>query len=208
MALVHSFSPQKNSLIGYWRFEESIDELILRVSELNIAIENIHLINSSARKIEWLSTRLLLNTLLPESKCEIDYDEYGKPHLSAINKFISISHSKGMCAMYIGDQTNGIDLQIENKSIETISHKYLNDSEFKFIFTDLEDYHILWCAKEAVFKAYGRKKIFLKGNIFVQDINKAENTVQAKLIDGNNQLSFTLKYHYFENYYLVYTLNE
>jgi phosphopantetheinyl transferase (holo-ACP synthase) len=113
-----------------------------------------------------------------------------------------------MCAMYIGDHSNGIDLQIENKSIETIAHKYLDNSEFKFISTSLEDYHILWCSKEAVFKAHGRKKIFLKDNIFIRDVNKDEKSVIAELIDTNYKHTFYLKYLYFENYYLVFTMNE
>jgi phosphopantetheinyl transferase len=208
MALVHSFSPQKNSLIGYWKFEETIDELIAQVKSLHFNLEKFYLINSSNRKIEWLSTRLLLNALLPQQTCDIYYNEFGKPHLSTIDKFVSISHSKGMCAMYIGNQTNGIDLQIKNNSIATIAHKYLDDSELSFITTKLEDYHILWCTKEAVFKAYGRKKIFLKENIFVKTINKSENKVIAQLIDKNFMQNYTLKYLYFENYYLVYTMND
>ncbi|MBR9831904.1 4'-phosphopantetheinyl transferase superfamily protein [bacterium] len=207
MALVHSFSPQKNSIIGYWKFEESVDDLIARVEDLHFNLEKFYLINSTNRKIEWLSTRLLLHELLPENNCDIYYSEFGKPHLSSTNKHISISHSKGMCAMYIGDQSNGVDLQILKNNIESIAHKYLDNSELKLIQSQLEDYHILWCTKEAVFKAYGRKKIFLKKNIFVQSINKTENKVVAQLIDENYTQNYLLKYLYFENYYLVYTLN-
>lgn len=207
MALVQKIQPKKNELIGLWRFEESVKELMKKVASLHFSDRKVKTITSDARKIEWLSTRLLIQELLPKNKADVIYDENGKPHLEEKNPFISISHSKGMCALFLSDVPNGIDLQIYNSRIKTIENKFLNPSEIELIEHEEEDLHYFWCAKEAVFKAHGRKKIFLKDHIFITHINRFKKTIQAILIDGDYRQEFTMNYLKIENYYLVYTTN-
>ena len=107
------------------------------------------------------------------------------------------------------DQTKtgpvGIDLQIYNSRIKTIKDKFLNPSEIKLIKNEEEDLHYFWCAKEAVFKAHGRKKIYLKDHIFIRSINRYKKTIQATLVDGNFKKDYSMNYLKIENYYLVYT---
>ena len=205
MALVQTIQSKKNELIGLWKFNESLTELNEKVAPLHFNKQKLYTITSDARKIEWLSTRLLIQELLPNNTGDVVYDENGKPHLEGKNPFISISHSKGMCALFLSDIPNGIDLQIYNSRIKTIEDKFLNPSEIKLIKNEEEDLHYFWCAKEAVFKAHGRKKIYLKDHIFIRSINRYKKTIQATLVDGNFKKDYSMNYLKIENYYLVYT---
>tara|TARA_R110002049_G_scaffold163790_1_gene329768 strand:- start:1955 stop:2581 length:627 start_codon:yes stop_codon:yes gene_type:complete len=208
MALVQIYQPDNNSKIGLWRFEESLADLKKKVEKLHFNQQKLFTITSDARKIEWLSTRLLIQELLTKNTSDIIYDENGKPHLDQNTPFISISHSKGMCALFLSDQPNGIDLQIYNSRIKTIENKFLNPSEILLLNDEEDDLHYFWGAKEAVFKAHGRKKIYLKDNIFISHISRTAKTMHAMLIDGDFRQEYTLKYLKIENYYLVYTMND
>lgn len=205
MAFVYPFKTINNGNIACWKFDEELSELYDTIGNLDYNLTNYHLLNSKARKIEWLASRILLYQMTMDKNIDIDYDHNGKPHLANSDLKISISHSKGMCAMYLSNQSNGIDLQIINNDIANIKHKYLNIEEIDLIDNDIDDYHYFWSAKEAVFKAYGRKKIFLKHNIFIQDINKVQKTITAQLIDGDYKQDYRLEYRKIENYFMVYT---
>jgi phosphopantetheinyl transferase len=207
MALVQTFQPSKSSSIGLWKFAESIDSMRKKIDQLHYNTEKLSLLTSNARKVEWLSTRLLLQSLIQNNTSDILYDCNGKPYLSDSNTFISISHSKGMCALFLSTQPVGIDLQVYNSRIKTIENKYLNPSEISLIENEEDDLHYFWCAKEAVFKAHGRKKIYLKDHIFITQINRFEKTMKATLVDGQFEQDYLLKYLKIENYYLVYTSN-
>ncbi len=207
MALVQTFRSTENDIIGLWKFEEAIPSMVEKIKQLHYNTEKLSRITSDARKVEWLSTRLLMQELIQENTADILYDSNGKPHLSDIGPFISISHSKGMCALFLSDQPNGIDLQIHNSRIKTIENKYLNPTEIKLIENEDDDLHYFWCAKEAVFKAHGRKKIYLKDHIFITHINRSQKTILATLVDGEFKQNYLLNYLKIENYYLVYTSN-
>ncbi len=205
MALVQTIQPKKKEIIGLWRFEESIDDLVNQIQSLHFNQEKLLSISSEARKIEWLSTRLLIQELLDGNMADIIYDENGKPHLESKRPFISISHSKGMCALFLSEQPNGVDLQIFNSRIGTIKDKFLNPSELALIKDDVDDLHYFWCTKEAVFKAHGRKKIYLKDHILITHINRCNHSINATLVNGDFRQDFSLTYLKIENYYLVYT---
>ena len=92
---------KNNYQIGIWEMSESLEHLYL----LNNKFSKFRNIN---RKIEFLSTNLLLNELTPNSK--IFYNKYGAPQLKN-NNFISISHSKDLVSMIISNKRVGIDIE-------------------------------------------------------------------------------------------------
>ncbi len=205
MAFVYPFNTNENGRIACWKFDEQLSELYHIIGNLDYNLTNYHLLGSKDRKIEWLASRILLYQMTQNKSIDIDYDHNGKPHLANSEEKISISHSKGMCAMYLSNQSNGIDLQILNIDIAQIQHKYLNPEEINLVNNELDNYHYFWSAKEAVFKAYGRKKIFLKQNIFIKEIDNEQKTITAQLIDGDYKQDYQLVYRKIENYFMVYT---
>ena len=87
-------------------------------------------------------------------------DQYGKPFLDGSNQFISFSHSEDLVAVAVSDVPVGIDIQLGVEKIARISHKFVNSEEASFANRDLlTNLHLIWGAKEAVFKAYGRKEV-------------------------------------------------
>jgi len=130
---------------------------------------------SPRKQSEWLASRELLYRIadLPE-RAECVYDDFGKPYLEGINKHISISHSSSWCAAMISDRSCGIDIQVYSDTVERIEKKFLSPGEIDQ--TDqlenrLHHLHILWGAKESMYKAYGKKKLEFRQHIFVRSID-------------------------------------
>ena len=86
-----------------WKMEESLDALLLLLPGARRAFceQELNRFVSERRKMEWLSVRVLLYSMLQEDK-EIGYSLEGKPYLTDHSFFISISHTKGYVAVKIG----------------------------------------------------------------------------------------------------------
>lgn len=141
---------------------------------------------TNKRLIEWLMPRYLLSVLLDIDHKDYYKDKYGKPHIANNDIHISISHSGKYFTLLHSSQNCGIDIQCYNSKIELIKLKFVNDIEMKWL-ENKEDHftllHHIWSAKEAIYKAYGRKQISLKGNIYVSDsiLNKEScSTLQSE----------------------------
>ena len=82
-----------------WKMEESLDALLLLLPGARRAFceQELNRFVSERRKMEWLSVRVLLYSMLQEDK-EIGYSPEGKPYLTDHSFFISISHTKGYVA--------------------------------------------------------------------------------------------------------------
>lgn len=82
-----------------WKMEESLDTLFSLLPDTRrVSCEQeMQRFTSDRRKLEWLSVRVLLYSMLQEDK-EIGYSSEGKPHLTDNSSFISISAYKGVCS--------------------------------------------------------------------------------------------------------------
>ena len=96
-----------------WKMEESLDALLLLLPGARRAFceQELNRFVSERRKMEWLSVRVLLYSMLQEDK-EIGYSLEGKPYLTDHSFFISISHTKGYVAVMLASSVPvGIDIE-------------------------------------------------------------------------------------------------
>lgn len=144
---------------------------------------------SPRKRSEWLASRDLLFSIagLPE-RVECLYDDFGKPYLKGIDKHISVSHSDLWCAAMISQVPCGIDIQLYSDTVRRISNRFLSSSDME----DAERHprnhaflHILWGAKECIYKAYGKKKLGFREHIFISGIDwEAQNGFGEILYEG------------------------
>ncbi len=182
---------KNNYQIGIWEMSESLEHLYLLNNKLDISkFKNIN------RKIEFLSTNLLLNELTPNSK--IFYNKYGAPQLKN-NNFISISHSKDLVSMIISNKRVGIDIEKISKKPLKLSSKFI--SKENHLNLTKEKATLIWCCKEAIFKWHQ------KGNInFVNDIKISSFFIKekGKILAKFNKSNYTLYYQKINTHFLVY----
>jgi len=198
-------------LWGVWQISESEDELLqgLRIDEdLNNALSTIKVRN---RKLESIATRVLLQDLT--RKMGIDYkgiwkDQHGKPFLIDQNSHISISHSYPFAAAMVNltNQT-GIDLEHYNKKILRLETKFMNEQEIFDCNKNYEKMILVWAAKEAMYKSYGRKNLSFKDNIELLPFEMLSRGILKSKVKRHDTVQFyDLEYLRFPNFVVCYTL--
>jgi len=194
-------------MLGIWQLSESTEQL-LGLLDLNEQEKILYAnLKREKRKIEWLAARVLLKELINET--HIDYDEWDKPFLKNKSWHISISHSGSYVAVIINLNTAvGIDIQLITKKITLVANKFMNETELDTLTTInyAEQLHVFWCAKEALYKLYGKKELSFKADILIAPFEyKSSGEIVGTLITPINKLTIPLRYQKLNNYILVYT---
>lgn len=159
--------------LGVWKCEESLEFFFRQMPLFEVEIEELKKL-SPRKKIEWLSSRYLLHRMSGREVRGACYkDEYGKPYLAGSRYFISLSHSRDLTAVIAGPRSVGVDIQYPVEKIVRVAPRFMNDDELNAVnILDVDLLHIVWGAKECVFKAYGRKSLDLRRHININVPNQ------------------------------------
>ncbi len=153
---------------------------------------------SPRKKREWLASRSLLFALSGEpQRMGCVYDDFGKPILRGSDKHISISHSELWCSAMISDRPCGVDIQIYSYTVKRIAERFLTEDEIKVAFATkhaLSYLHLLWGAKECMYKAYGKRKLGFREHIHVGAFNPVSGTGQGEIRYEGLHLHYELYY--------------
>lgn len=151
------------------------------------------------RRLEWLAGRWLLHHLSGRTiRGACIKDEHGKPFLENSLLDISISHSRELVAIMAGAESVGIDIQKVVGKIERIAYKYMRDEELASLKdeTRLEQLHIYWGAKEALYKAYGRRALEFKVHILIEpfELTDLSGQTTGRVVKDDFRANFIIDY--------------
>ena len=198
---------EEKGQVGIWRIEEEEHFFTQGLSISNTDKQLIQRKHSKTR-LEWLAGRFLLHEMSNGKTCQVD--EYGKPFLINSPLKVSISHSGEFAAVVVDKATVGIDIQKITPRIRRIAHKFLRSEEQACLDEPcfLEHLHVFWGAKEALYKAYGKKKLDFREHIFVEPfIYKTRGgSATGQVSKGNYAQKFHIQYEKINNYILVYVV--
>lgn len=199
-----------NGEIGIWKIDETEAFFKSLLGLSHSEKEYINLIKGR-KKLEWLASRYLLHYLSGRKERGMCLkDEYGKPYLQDSNFKISISHSWNYAAVIAGPKNVGIDIQRRVEKIERIKHKFLSSAELNNINEDhyIDHLHIYWGAKEAIFKAYGKKELEFKKHLLIEDFNLdfEKGRFNASLQKDSVTINYSGFYKIIDSYFLVYVI--
>ena len=142
---------------GVWKMDETLDELLSMLPQQETYLEGLQRFSAEHRRLEWLSVRVLLFTLLGEEK-EVAYYPSGKPYLADKSASISISHTRGYVSVIIGEAGKevGIDIEQYGERVHKVAHKYMRTDEPLSSYQGTDTWALLlhWSAKEVMFKMY------------------------------------------------------
>ena len=151
---------------------------------------------SARKRKEWLASRDLLYKISGNANRLICvYDDFGKPVLEGSTQHISISHSELWCAAMIGDRPCGVDIQTYSKTVERIAGRFLTADELQQVEdlpNPLHQLHLLWGAKECLYKAYGKKKLGFRENIHITSIDAGTGTATGVVDYYDIHLSYEI----------------
>lgn len=192
--------PEGKYRLAVWKSDGSKAESDLSLLSPGEAAE-FDTFRSTARKREFLAVRMLVRELAGEDAA-IRYDADGAPQLSD-GRPISITHSGDCVGVMTGRNGRmGIDLEATRANIDLIAPKFISDEERSSFGPGLtrEAMHVIWCAKEILFKIYRKGGIDFRRELSVKSavvreagtveavIRKAEFSaeirIQYRLLDG------------------------
>jgi 4'-phosphopantetheinyl transferase len=196
MPVVFNKNIDDDTILAVWKIEESEAELVSGLQLKQHELDFISSLNNGKRLLHWLSTRLLLRTMLNTAEyIDCRMDEHGKPYLVDLNYHISLSHSYDYAAVIIGKKKKvGVDIELIKHKIKGIRHKFLSDVELaqKQIGDNINGLYVCWCAKEAIYKWNGRKGLEFKQDMHIKPFKlKDEGQLNAlvDLPDGTTELT-------------------
>lgn len=139
--------------VGVWQAEEPEEYFAKALLTEGFSIHLGNAIAHPEKRLQWFASRFLLVTLYPDPITLYD----GRKPLLHKGPKLSISHSKRMVGVMIGDQVAGIDLQWADPKLTLVAGKFLcgNDLNIFPAMANLQKLTIIWAVKEAVFKHYG-----------------------------------------------------
>ena len=184
---------------GVWKTDESIDELLTLFPHQAKYESTLARFTSEHRRLEWLSVRILLYTLLGEEK-EICYESNGKPYLADHSSFISISHTRGYVAVIVSKSPTGIDIEQYGERVHKVAHKYMREDEPTSHYEGVETWSLLlhWSAKEVMFKCMDMVEVDFKKHLRVYPFQaecSGEFHVQEFRTDAQKEFQFHYLLH-------------
>ena len=159
---------------------------------------------SNVLREQFLATRKIL--ALENSDYIITYDSDGKPSLNAEHN-ISISHSHEIAAIAISNNCKiGLDVQLKEKKMFNIQHKFLNKSEILNIGENpsIDTLTMIWTSKESIYKAIGIKGVCFSENIQIEKFTEKDKIGKGYYINGIEKVKFDLKFFYLDEYIVCY----
>ena len=208
MPLYKTIHHNSNTQILIWNITESFEQLNQEVQLNEKSQLRLNGMKSEMHQRAFLSVRKLL-ALAGYSDFDLEYDEYGKPHLID-KKHISITHSHHFSAIIVSNEAVGIDIEMQRDIILKIAHKFVNEEELNRLQkTDLTDYikklTVKWGAKEAIFKIKNEKGISFKDHIQVAPFELKQTQTTADLNFNGAKQKFNIHFSELDtNFTLVY----
>jgi 4'-phosphopantetheinyl transferase len=201
-------SISEDSVLGLWHMTEPWQELKKSLDLPSRELVALEEKKTDRRKQEWLACRALLQHMTGAQPV-IDYDSNRKPHLKDNSQQLSMSHSGEYVSVYLHKTHSvGVDIQQIKPSISKGADYFLNDNEQTW--ADLEDnllLHLIWSAKESVFKYVADTNIDLKKHIITNSFNSNQNgTIQVSILKGSMTENILVQFETFEDYVLTWTV--
>lgn len=171
---------------GVWHLEETEEELAFSAWE-QCPEELI----SQQKRLEWLAGRVLIKTLLEKIGLEyagIMKDEFGKPFLKELPLHISLTHSYPYVAAQINQMHSvGIDLEQPKQKLLAIGPRVLSPTELTDAGNDVVKHCVYWCAKEALYKIFGKRGLHFADQLNVEPFALNNSGTLKGVITVNDQ---------------------
>ncbi len=184
----------KNDIhLAVWKITESHDELQAILPSEILTDAELAGIHHPHKQTEFFCSRLIIKylaDLLGIKYLGIKKDIYGKPYLVGTHWQMSLTHTTHFVAAVMHPSNPlGVDMERPSEKIMRIKHRFMSENELIDAKTDLEKLCIYWSAKEALYKLYGKRKVFFIENLYISPFQKEDSKILGKLkindIDAN-----------------------
>ena len=132
------------------------------------------------RRNEHLAWRRVVRRELGR-KISIGYNEVGAPVVDTPDTYISVAHGAGCVAVAISDRRVGVDIERTDRDFGSVSSRYMTLAEQQ-LSADERWAAVVWTAKEALYKLYGRRGVELREELLIESYNADTHQLKARMI--------------------------
>lgn len=135
-----------------------------------------------ARRAEHLSWRRIVRRELGRG-VHINYNDVGAPIVDIPNIYISVAHtSERWVAVAIADSRVGVDIECVERGFERVASRYISKEELA-LSDHLHWGAMVWSAKEAIYKLWGRRGVDLLVDMHIVGYDASQSVAYAVLGD-------------------------
>ena len=112
----------------------------------------------------------------------IEYNEVGAPVVDIPNTYISVAHGGERVAVTIADEPVGVDIESLDRNYERVKSRFMSPAEEAL--SEMEEWPaMVWTAKEAIYKLYGRREVDLTEDIRITAFDAQHMLLTAEVRD-------------------------
>lgn len=168
-------------------------------------------ITNPIKRLEWQAGRAVLQHLAEEAGLTFSgiwKDNRGKPFLKNLPHHISLSHSYPYVAAQLSSvRSVGIDIEQPKEKLLKVAHRVFSSTEMQDAGIDPVKNCIYWCAKEALYKIYGKRGMSFIENLRIEPFDLAvKGIITGKISMPDLNEHVLLSYEAAPDYVLVATL--
>jgi len=191
-----------------WKIEE--DEETLSYHAMESCPDDLI---SRQKRLEYLAGRALMKSMVETigmSYTGMRKDTAGKPFLKNSTHQVSLSHSFPYAAAQIHrDISVGIDVEQPKDKLLRIASRVLSKSEQQNAGHDPTKHCIYWCAKEAMYKIYGKRGLHFNSQLLIEPFGLALNGgLSGRIIADSTEVIVKMEYIVEPDFVLVTTKPE
>lgn len=202
MPLYKTITVDEHTKVLIWKIEESFKWLSEGIVLTPHCQHRIDGMKSEIHRKGFMSIRHLLAEVGYADK-DLRYDDFGKPHLNN-GKHISITHSHEFTGIIVSDKNEvGVDIEKQRDKILRIAHKFTPLSEYHTLANEealIRKLTIVWCAKESIYKLYGKQGLLFLHHINVRDFNFDDGKTTAKIDFEGKTTEYEIRFFEFEGF--------
>ncbi len=215
MPIIYRKNISNHGKLGVWKITESVDELLSMINFTEEDYITFEKFKIKSRQAHWLSYRIMIKQLMgDECVCNFHYDDHGKLQFSDLDYSLSVTHS-GLYSGVIISRNHyvGIDIEKLGNRINLLADKFLSKEELQSLPKENKDRYltVLWSAKEALFKLYGKTKVQFDQNIILHKFKmQTKGSFKGEILIEDIHRIYNIEYTFSddEDYILVYCADE
>lgn len=157
MALLKIDNLRSGAILGMWRIEETVSEMLAMMPSLGNLQHVLDSYSRDARRLEVLSVHALVYIMTGDESLVVGHNEDGHPLLEGWH--VSISHTRGYAAVLLSRQDEvAVDVEYVSNRVAKIADRFIRDDEQDETITRQL---VCWCTKEAVYKYFSSQHLAL-----------------------------------------------
>jgi len=142
-----------------WRSDETCDDLLRQAALDDGELAAYSSISSESRRREFLTGIVMVSSVLG---LRLSHHADGAPFLTGDSRYISLSHTADVVVMAVDRKPVGVDVEASSRDVSRVAGRMFTAEE-RVVADDI----VLWCVKEAAYKAYGHRGMDFRRDIRV-----------------------------------------